>query len=504
MATTPDYQNKLYGEIFPPLWKQVNAVLGGTYTLRQAADEYLPQYPAEADESYRDRVDTATSDADYADTLDGILGMIFRRPPQIGENVPARIRAFLENIDLRGTHFNVFAQRFGRKGVHLGAAYIVVDMQRRPAELDGQTLDDAQVAELGLRPYWIAYGANDVQNSPRFLVINGALTLQQIVFRETATLPDGEFGEEEITRYRVWRLLVEPLSDGTYRKTGGVEWQVWEERAVAKSNERKLEQTDGGVLNLPELPVAEFVANPDPYNSRELLAPTLLDLSYLCIKHWQQQSDHESNLHLCSSPIPYTVNLRDDGALTEQPWGKGVRYDCNEGGSVGYAEPTGSGLEAMERQLASVKEAIRQKGLEMVLEGGAPNTTATEQILRARKRASRLSQMTLALQDCFERALQLTAMWLGLGGESGGEITMGVKGDELILTAQDVTAYSQLAEKNQMPLRELWSLLQRGGILRDDFDADTAEAELQAVKREASAIAQRAALTTSQITQATA
>jgi hypothetical protein len=163
-----------------------------------------------------------------------------------------------------------------------------------------------------LRPYWIAYGANEVQNAPRYVTIGGVKTLQQIVFRECATVPDGEFGEAEVVRFRVWRLPVELLSDGQYRRTGSVEWQIWEQR-------EQLEQIDSGVVSgLSEIPVAAFIASPDPYSDHDVFAPTLLDLSFLCIKHWQQQSDHESNLHLCSSPIPYTVNLKENGDLTEQ------------------------------------------------------------------------------------------------------------------------------------------------------------------------------------------
>lgn len=467
MADKPDYQNDRYATTLREQWQQVDSVLGGTYAMRKARDLFLPQFPAEADEVYNDRLNAATFDNDYVDTLDGIVGMVFRRPPQIGESVPSRIRTLLENVDLAGTHFNVFASRFVRKGIHLGAAYVVVDMQRRPAEMEGQQLDDAEARGLGLRPYWIAYGANEVQNAPRYVTIGGVKTLQQIVFRECATVPDGEFGEAEVVRFRVWRLPVELLSDGQYRRTGSVEWQIWGQR-------EQLEQIDSGVVSgLSEIPVAAFIASPDPYSDHDVFAPTLLDLSFLCIKHWQQQSDHESNLHLCSSPIPYTVNLKDDGALTEQAWGKGVRYDCAEGGAVGYAEPAGTGLEAMRLQLEGVKDAIRQKGLEMVLEGGTANTTATEQLLRAGKRASRLSAITQAAQDCFERALQLTAQWIGLGGDQGGEITMGVKGDELILTAQDVNAYLASVKERAMSLKTFWAILQRGGIQADDFDADT-------------------------------
>lgn len=472
----PSYQNGDYSGRLAEQWALVDAELGGTWTLKNDDAGYLWQFPAEHDEVYAERWAAATFDNDYADTLDGIVGMIFRRPAQPADNVPAQIKTDLENVDLAGTHFNVFAPRFVRKGIHYGAAYIVVDKQRLP-ETEGVEMDAATARGLNLRPYWICYGANQVQNQPRYVVINGAKTLQQIVFREYVCEPDGEFGEVEITRYRVWRLPVVKLDNGQYEVDGPVEWQVWEEQQVESGRgpegETEVIMIESGAIDtLSRLPVSPFLANPDLYDETKCAGPTLYDLAELCKKDWNQQSDHESNLHLCNSPIPFTVGLRETGSLDKQAWGKGLRYDLEVGGTVGYAEPQGTALEAMERQLAGNKEKIRQKGLEMVLEGGAPNTTATEQLLRAGKRASRLSMITQAAQDCFEGALQISAEWYGLGADAGGELTMGVKGDELILTSADIQAFSAQAERGQLSIRELLRIQKRAGILSDDMDEE--------------------------------
>jgi hypothetical protein len=477
----PDYQNADYSGKLAAQWQLVDAELGGTYEM-QSHPEYLPQFPAEHDEVYQDRLAVATFDNDYADTLDGIVGMIFRRPAQLGDNVPAQIKADLENVDLAGTAFNVFAPRFVRKGVHYGEAYIVVDMQRVETP---DALDAATARDLNLRPYWIAYSAKQVQNQPRYVVINGAKTLQQIVFRECVTEPDGAFGEREVIRYRVWRLPVVKLPNGQYAREvneagqpQGIEWEVWEEQQGdtgpgGSDPQKEIVMVDSGVIDsLSRLPVSRFLANPDTDDDTKCAGPALYDLAELCKKDWQQQSDHESNLHLCSSPIPFTVGLREDGALSNQAWGKGVRYDLEVGGTLGYAEPAGTALEAMERQLASNKEKIRQKGLEMVLEGGAPNTTATEQLLRAGKRASRLAMITEAAKDCFEGALGSSAEWYGMGADAGGEISMGVKGDELILTSADIQALSSQVANGQLSIRELLRIEKRAGILSDDLDEE--------------------------------
>jgi len=112
----------------------------------------------------------------------------------------------------------------------------------------------------------------------------------------------------------------------------------------------------------------------------------------------------------------------------------------------------------------------------------APNTTATEQIIRAGKRASRLTYFIQALHDCFEQAVQIHAQWIGLGVDDGGEITMGTTGNELILTAQDIAALNNSVSIKAMSRLEFSGIMQRAGIYPDDYDF---EADMEQIKKEA-------------------
>lgn len=483
MDDKPDYQSPDYAEL-NARWAQVDCVLGGTKTMRLAGTLYLPQFPSEEGEVYNKRLATSSSDGDYGDTLDAIVGMIFRKPAKAADDVPARIVTDLENVDLQGTHFNVFAPRLTRKGIHYGASYILVDMQRTPASVEGQTLDLATSREMGLRPYWTIYPANAVQSRPRYVSINGARTLQQIVFKECVVEPSGDYGSGMSERLRVWRLPVEELEQQeSYRVTGPVEWELWEKQEVEGTDKKDWSQEASGTIKLDRIPVAVFMANPAEDDELACGGPTLEDLSYICIEDWQAQSDFKTGLHYMW-PVPYTVGLRE--IKTELAWGPSILLDCDTGGKADFAEPHGNALSTWKDYLASIKEKIRQKGLEMVLEEGAPNTTATEQIIRAGKRASRLTYWIDAVHDCFEEALQFHAQWLGMGADQGGEITMGVTGTELILTAQELTALNAAVIGKVMSLKTYYDILQRAGLLSDSFDAD---AEIQQIKDEGDILA---------------
>jgi hypothetical protein len=233
-TATPDYSSPDFDK-FKSKWAKVDACLGGTEAMRsQAAPQRdsacLPQFPLENDEVYRRRIEMSTFYPAYSDTLDGIVGTILRKPIRLGENVIPPIVSDAENIDNAGTHYEVFAHRLLRTGIHYGSAFGAC----RYGEATGKAyLMPHRPARSTSGHLWLLYSARELANWPRYVVINGAPALQQIVFREQASIPDG-FGQKLINRYRVWRLPVEQRPDGEYYRAGTAEWEIWEEQENAR------------------------------------------------------------------------------------------------------------------------------------------------------------------------------------------------------------------------------------------------------------------------------
>ena len=89
-TSKPNYQSADYATELIPKWEFVDTVLGGTFEMRKVKT-MLPQFPAEHDDVYNERLAAATSDGDYRDTLDGLVGMVFAKPVTIGKSVSALI-----------------------------------------------------------------------------------------------------------------------------------------------------------------------------------------------------------------------------------------------------------------------------------------------------------------------------------------------------------------------------------------------------------------------------
>lgn len=485
---TPDYQSPDFTR-FEPLWQKVDACWGGTEAMRAAGartigsvkeSPYLPQFPMEADDSYEYRLKTSTFLPAYANGLDMIVGAITRKPPTLTESVPLAIVDDWENIDNSGTHWVVMAQRLLRTGVHHGAAYVLVEMPKEPEPVtEGQPLDAAQASALNFRPFALLYSARELANWPRYVVIDGAPVLQLIVFCEQSVELD-DFSEYCVERYRVWRLPVEKDDLGNYRRLGNAEWEIWEERqnGTGRKKTKKVEIIDSGVSPLRDIPVAVFNANPCLTDPQKTDGPVLSDLADLNIKHYNITSDHEKILHKCT-PILTTVNLREEGALSEVA-GLDVRLDCSEGGGASYTEAPGTSLTERREWIAALEKQMHEMGASLFTEGSQKGgMTATEIRERGGAKQSRVSQIADAWKDCLELTLQFFALWKG--EETGGEITPGVKASDLVVTAADLPALSQMVERGQHSRKTLWAIERKLGILQDDFNDD---AELTQIAEE--------------------
>src|ERR1043165_2109023 len=221
MATTPNEVNSpAYRNAATTRQQEALTIVrdlsGGTPALRKAGGTYLPMEAGESGTAYQVRLARSLLFNTFVKVREGLIGMALKKNPELEPDVPPQIRKHIEDIDLAGNHLDVFAKELFRDVINDGHAHVLVDMQK-PATRSITSLSPTPTAlddqVTGRRPYWTKYKKDEAINwkSDR---INGEKVLTQVTLLESATESDGEFGEKEVTRYRVLKLrIISPKTD---------------------------------------------------------------------------------------------------------------------------------------------------------------------------------------------------------------------------------------------------------------------------------------------------
>lgn len=451
----------------------VRDLAGGTARLRQCRGTYLPMEPGEHIKAYDVRLARSLLFNTFVKVREGLIGMALKKNPDLNppdeDPVPTTIQNHWEDIDLAGNHGDIFIKELFRDVIGEGHAHILVDMQ--PPLPFGATRAD-EIAS-GRRPYWVKYKKDEAINwkSDR---IDGETVLTQITLRECATKPDGQYGEKEITRYRVLTLpLIAGATPGRGAIYGPMQWEVFEEQEV---DGKKVEiRVAGDTTDLKRIPVVTVYSRRLGFMESE---PPLLDLAYLNIGHWQQWSDLNA-IQRALVPILHIKGEVMGGNLTDGPIttdgaqqaqkitpGPGTTVITDKDGDVKYVGADPSATDAMREALIDLEQRMSAVGLSVISpkpEQASAAPTATEKVLDQGERMSELASWLRNLKDGIEACFKIHARYLGL--PDGGSIVLGfdepTEADKESLQAIDAPKGGL---PGQMPNNQMMGGIQNGGM----------------------------------------
>lgn len=433
--------------------ERVRDLWGGTAKLHEKSTQYLPKAPGEEYDAYQQRLTRSVFFNAFRRAVEGLTGLIFRKDPALGEDVPPLIEEHWENIDLAGTHGAVFAREVEQDAMIAGHAAILVDFpdtggqQSRADELSG-----------GLRPYWVPIRKEDII-SWRTANVAGQTVLTQLVIRECQYVPDGEFGEKEQTLYRVFRRTTDETGEPP------VSWmllEVTEKRTVVM-------HASGYCMNQTEIPVAEVATS----GRRGLFesSPPLIDLADLNIAHYQQWSDAAYSRFVSCVPVLFGAGM-DGNDENGQPIKVGPNHAIftpEPNAKLAWVAHDGSSLEDCRRALEDLKSDMGTIGVAMLAPQKREAETAEAKRLDKATSDSALSTSARALQDALERALIFHANYLNL--EQGGSIEVNRDFEGVLMEPQVMTAFANLVSQG-LPWDIALDQLQRGGRIGEDVNPE--------------------------------
>jgi hypothetical protein len=435
-------------------WTLAAALMGGTAAMRAAGEAYLPRWPNEDAASYKTRLATATLYPAYQTTVETLTGKVFSKPVTIGEDVPARLKEWCEDIDLEGRNLTVFASDQMESALSQGLSGILVDY---PQAVGVRTLADERAQ--GLRPYMVHIKAGQILGCIAARR-SGKWVIHQLRFMECVEEPDGAFGSKSIDQVRV----LEPGKWQTWRKAQDKdEWQLHED----------------GVTTLKYVPFVPVYGKRTGFLTGK---PPLIELAHLNVKHWQSQSDQDTLLHVARVPILVRTGIQDSIDANGQPIkkeltiGAAAAVDLPRDATLTFCEHTGAAIGAGKTSLDDLKDEMRQAGAEMlVMKPG--NSTRIEAAADNDKSMCALRRVALGLQDALNQALQIMADWVGEA--TGGHVTLFTDFGALSLEAA-VADLVSLQQGGITSKETTFKEAQRRGVISADVDYAEEQDRIQA------------------------
>jgi hypothetical protein len=467
--------------------KVVRDVWDGTPKVRAATTAYLPQAGGEDPTNYQSRLARSVLFNVFRHTVVGLTGFMFRKDPELGEDVPAAIVEHCENIDLAGTHFAVFMRDIMADAEVAGHAAILVEFP----DTGGEQSKAQEQGDAPIRPYWVPILKDNIL-SWRTVIEDGRLILTQLVLKECQWVPDGAFGQKEQTRYRVFFRV-----DGPTGPVVGFQLlEITEQKTV-------VEVGYGLYPTQVEIPVAEI-----PTAGRKALFesdPPLLDLAYLNIAHYQTRSDYANDIHKTCCPIWVETGVDEEDTTPIILGPNSTRRFRDPNSKAGYEAHSGQSLGEVKLALDDLLRDMAALGLAaLASQKRAAETAASKQIDKDAS-DSALSVTARGGEDGAERALGFHARYMGLDtgtAMGGGSVSINRDFEDQVMRPEMLTAYVGAVANAGLPPRILLEAMQQGGLIGPDVDLEQLEAEMAAnaqAAADAKVAAQKDALAAAQI-----
>jgi len=444
-------------EVLAPL----DTLMKGTRGMQEASTTYLPQEAEEDPIDYSNRLKRTKLVNYFKRTIQKLAGEVFSKPLTRSDDINETVDEILDDVDNNGHDITEFAFKSFQNGLHKGVVHFLVDYPQVRLKKEGNVtyfLDEnekdperkwkpwtrANERELNYRPNWVHIDADQIIGW-RTEVKQGKVTLTQIRIRETTEEPDGEYGQKDVNRIRVFTQT---------------NWEVHKQ-----NDEGVYEPESSGTNNLGYVPLVTVYLGE---KIREMVVdPPLESLGDLNILHWQSTSDQRNILHYARLVI-YFGKMMDttDGKMVVGP-NRFVLSDEPEA-DLKVVEHNGRSIEAGRQDIKDLETQMALFGLSLMLPKTG-NTTATERALDSAENDSTLKSWALALQRGINECIEITADYLQIEREKAGTISINTEFKSFVMGVESKLLLDA-ADKNIIPKAVVVDEFIRRGILKEDTD----------------------------------
>lgn len=436
---------------FYPQWKKCRDIINGEECVKANGELYLPRASGMNDDDYKAYLGRAQFFNATGRTLDGLLGLAFRKEAEI--KVPEEFTYLLKNVDGKGTPLNVYLTNVFKEMIITNWGCVLVDMPKNE-----KVLSQKEFEQLNMSAYLTFYKAEQIRDWG-WEVVDRKIRLKYVILEESVNEKKSTYVSYPVTQYRVCELDKE----GFYRQK--IFNQNHELTSIVYPQKK-----DGKFTEIPFY----FVTKKAPEK------PILSDMANVNLAHFRKSADIENGAHWTGVPTPYVSGATEE---TEIINGEEVAKPLHLGGSrvyflsdpsarMRYLEFSGQGCNLLRNMMVDDEERMSILGTRIISsEKKGVEAAETAKIHRAGEN-SILASIAIQLGDSFKDILKLYIEW-----SSGKEINendiilkINTDYDTTKMTAQEMIAIVTAWQGGGIARKDLFDAFKNGEVLNSDRD----------------------------------
>ena len=429
--------------------KIIDDLLGGTATMRKAAQTYLFQMEMEEPDSYRKRLERSTLYPALSETLSQMTGRVFFNPIDVAD-VTETVQALFDDVDLVGNNLDVFASRWFYSALAYGCSFALIDFTRVEA-----VKSRAEEKALNARPYWVHIKPHQVLGM-KTARVNGKQAITQFRYVVNEQVEDGEFGVKTVKHVYVYEI-------GKVRKFSEAEGEFRFESELQLTAQNR---------PLDFVPVVPFITKRNELT--HAIEPPLMELAYLNIKHWQSQSDQDNITNIARVPL---LAIYSNDEVKQLAIG-GSAVHLPTGSSMQFVEHSGQAIASGVESLKDLEEQMKTAGAKLLTKTALAMTDSQARD-EAGKEISQLRLLANRFEDAIDLALEYTGHWLGIAKEQVGNVQISGNIENDLDPAASMASVIQLRNAGVISNQSTFDEAKRRGLLADGLEWETEQERLQ-------------------------
>lgn len=442
-------------------WSRCRDAVAGQDAVHAGGTKYLPKLKDQTDDDYSAYKLRAGYYNASGRTLEGLVGLVFRKAPQITKS--ASMDGIVDDVDLQGTSLVNLTQHILNDVLQVGRIGILIE---HPAVVE-PPVNMAQASEQNLRPYAAVYQTESIWDW-KLERVNNVLQPVMVKLYETAVDKVDEFTSESHEQLRALLLIEGVYIQRLYRKNKKGKWE--------QSGNDIIPQMQGKPLN--HIP---FYAFGPKANELQVQDSPLLDLVDLNLAHYRVTADYEHGCHFTGLPMLFLagVELKDNEKVYLGSQTAVVTTNTEADGK--FIEFQGQGLGALEKNLDRKEKQMATVGARMLEQqkNGVESEGAME--MRANGENSVLASIANLVSRGVTQMLEFMQQW---ENGSTSEISAQLNTDFMPvgMTPQKLDALTKALQSGSITQETYFYNLERGEMIKPGTDFDTFKEELANVE----------------------